>query len=93
MEKLQFSNNWRIDSSVFKFLEESKAKSHTVKKRPVKKIRYTQEIEALRVYENNLLSAYKQGLATLDDLAKVTAEIRIKVHEWRANNKKRGLKA
>ena len=88
MQKIEFSNNWKIDASVYAFLKKNESsKVHNVKKRQVKKIKYTQEIEALRVYENNLLAAYKQGLATLDDLAKVTAEIRIKVHEWRANKK------
>lgn len=91
MDKIQFSNNWQIDSSIYEFLKNNQsAKIHKVKKRQVKKIRYTQEIEALRVYENNLIAAHKQGLATLNDIAKVTAEIRIKVKEYLATKKKNG---
>ena len=72
MEKIQFSNNWQIDSSVFDYL-----KKCNEAKKPVLTVSDLEEIEGLKQFRANLQIAQKNGM----DTKKQIHEVNTKIHQ------------
>ena len=74
MVKIQFSNNWKIDSSVYDYLKKSENSE-----KPVLSVSDLEEIEKLRAYRANLVIAQKNGM----DTKKQIHEVNQKIHKIR----------